>query len=125
MPKPQPGITDSRFLFIFDTSADMKKRLPAVQTELNELLSTGLGGQLRAGDSIGVWTFDKDLRTGQFPLQHWSPDDAVTIAASINKFVGKQRYANGTRFDALQPLLEPGDSEFRAADGADFLRRRG
>jgi hypothetical protein len=103
--QPEPGITDSRFLFIFDTSADMKKRLPAVQAEVNELMSTSLGGQLRGGDSIGVWTFDKDLRTGQFPLQYWSPDDAVTIASSINKLVGKQHYANGTRFNALQPLL--------------------
>jgi hypothetical protein len=103
--QPEPEITDSRFLFIFDTSADMKKRLPAVQTELIQLLSTSLGSQLRGGDSIGVWTFDKDLRTGQFPLLHWSPDDAVTIAASINKLVGKQRYANGTSFNALQPLL--------------------
>jgi hypothetical protein len=102
----QPAQTgESRFLFVFDTSADMKKRLPAVQTEVNQLLATSLSGQLRASDSIGVWTFDQNLRTGQLPLQHWMPEDAVTIASDINKFVGKQRYANGTRFDALQPLL--------------------
>ena len=103
--QPAPQITDSRFLFIFDTSADMKKRLPAVQAEVNDLMSTSMGGQLRAGDSLGVWAFDQDLRTGQFPLQHWMPEDAVTIASSINKFVGKQHYANGTRFNALQPQL--------------------
>jgi len=102
----QPAQTgESRFLFIFDTSADMKKRLPAVQTEVNQLLATSLSGQLRASDSIGVWTFDQNLRSGQFPLQHWLPEDAVTIASDINQFVGKQRFANGTRFDALQPLL--------------------
>ncbi len=103
--QPAPQITDSRFLFIFDTSADMKKRLPAVQAEVNNLMSTSMGGQLRTGDSLGVWAFDQDLRTGQFPLQHWRPEDAVTIASSINKFVGKQHYANGTRFNALQPQL--------------------
>ncbi len=104
--QPAPQINDSRFLFIFDTSADMKKRLPAVQAEVNELLSTSLGGRLHAGDSLGVWTFDRDLRTGQFPLQHWNPEDAVTIASDINKFAGKQHYANGTRFGALQPQLD-------------------
>jgi hypothetical protein len=103
--QPASQITDSRFLFIFDTSADMKKRLPAVQTEVNELMSSGLGGLLRTGDSLGVWTFGQDLHTGQFPLQHWRPDDAMTIASGINKFVGKQHYANGTRFNALQPQL--------------------
>ena len=102
----QPAQTgESRFLFIFDTSADMKRRLPAVQAEVNQLLATSLSGQLRASDSIGVWTFDQNLRSGQFPLQHWLPEDAVTIASDINQFVGKQRFANGTRFDALQPLL--------------------
>jgi len=104
--QPEPQITDSRFLFIFDTSADMKKRLPAVRVEITELMSTSMGGQLRAGDSLGVWTFDQDLRAGQFPLQYWRAEDAVTIASSISMFVDKQHYAKGTRFDALQPLLD-------------------
>ena len=98
-------INDSRFLFIFDTSAEMKKRLPAVRAEMNDLLSTSLGGQLHAGDSLGVWTFDQDLRAGQFPLQHWKPEDAATVASDINTFVGKQHYAGVTRFAALQPQL--------------------
>jgi len=103
--QPAPQTAGNRFLFIFDTSADMKQRRPAVQAEVNELLATSMGGRLRAGDSLGVWTFDQDLRTGQFPLQHWRPEDAMTIASSIDQFVGKQPYANGTRFNALQPQL--------------------
>ena len=100
-----PQISGGRYLFIFDISAEMKKRLPAVQNEVNELMSTSMGGQLHAGDSIGVWVFDRDLQTRQFLQERWMPEDAVTIASSINKFVGKQRYANNTRFDALQPQL--------------------
>ena len=103
--QPAPQRSDSRYLFIFDTSADMKKRLPAVQAEVNVLMSSAMGGQLRAGDSLGVWTFDKDLHTGQFPLRHWNAEDAVTIASNINQFVGKQHYGNSTRFNALQPQL--------------------
>jgi len=101
-----PQNNDSRYLLIFDTSAEMKKRLPAVQTEVNQLMATSLSGQLRPGNSLGVWTFDKDLHAGQFPLEHWNPDDAVAVASSINKFIGRQRYANGTRFTALQPQLD-------------------
>jgi hypothetical protein len=103
--QPAPQINANRFLFIFDTSAEMKKRLPAVRVEVNDLFSMSLGGQLHAGDSLGVWTFDRDLRTGQFPLQHWNPEDAATIASDINKLVGRQHYANATRFGALQPQL--------------------
>ena len=33
------------------------------------------------------------------------PEDAAAIASSVNKFVGRQHYANSTRFNALQPQL--------------------
>src|SRR5208283_3169516 len=96
---------NSRFLLIFDTSSDMKRRLPAVQKALNDILAAGTNGQLHSGDSIGVWTFDQDLHAGQFPLQHWDSDNAAGIASDINAFVGKQRYTKTTSFNALLPLL--------------------
>jgi hypothetical protein len=96
---------ENRFLLIFDTSADMKKRVPAVQKALDNIFVTSLGGQLHDGDSVGVWTFDQDLRTGQFPLQNWVTAEAAAIDGEINSFVGKQHYSKTTSFDALQPLL--------------------
>jgi hypothetical protein len=96
---------ENRFLLVFDTSADMRKRVTMVQKAINGLFMTSLGGQLQLGDSIGVWTFDQDLRTGQFPLQEWVPAEAATIATNINLFVGNERYSKTTSFDALQPLL--------------------
>ena len=99
-------LVENRFLLIFDTSTDMKRRAPMVQKALDNLFVTGMGGQLQPGDSIGVWTFDQDLRTGQFPLQQWMPDQAATIDADIDSFIGKLRYSKATRFGALQPLLD-------------------
>lgn len=96
---------DSRYLFIFDTSSAMKKRVPAEQQALDNLFVTGMGEQLQPGDSIGVWTFDQDLRAGQYPLQYWVPDEAATMTASIAAFVEKQHYSQTARFAALQPLL--------------------
>jgi hypothetical protein len=105
--RAQPAVRnwDNRFLLIFDTSSDMKQRLPAVQKAVNDILAASTNGLLHPGDSIGVRTFDQDLHTGQFPLQHWEPDNAVMIASNITAFVGKQRYTKATRFDALLPLL--------------------
>jgi hypothetical protein len=96
---------ENRFLLIFDTSSEMKKRVPAVQKVLDNLFLTSFIGQLQSGDSIGVWTFDQDLHTGQLPLTNWVPEDAAMIAAGVNSFVEKQHYANVTRFGSLQPLL--------------------
>jgi hypothetical protein len=105
--RAQPAATNvkSRFLLIFDISSDMKKRLPAVQETLNEILAASTNGQLHSGDSIGIWTFDQDLHTGQFPLRYWMPENAPMIASNIIKFVSKQHYSKKTGFDALQPLL--------------------
>jgi hypothetical protein len=103
--QPAGRNVDNRFLLVFDTSADMKRRLPAVQKALTSILAASTNGQLHPGDSIGVWTFGQDLRMGQFPLQHWNPDTGAGIALDINAFVGKQRYIKTTRFDALLPLL--------------------
>ena len=30
-------------------------------------------GQVEAGDTIGLWTFNEELYTGRFPLQTWLP----------------------------------------------------
>jgi hypothetical protein len=83
----------------------MKQRLPAVQKALDIVLATSANGQLHLGDSIGVWTFDQNLHSGQFPLQYWMPEDAPMIASNITKFVRKQHYSKKADFDALQPVL--------------------
>jgi hypothetical protein len=103
--QPATRKVDNRFLLVFDTSAEMKRRLAAVQKTLNLILATSVNGQLHSNDSIGVWTFDQELQTGQFPLQRWKPDNAVMIASNINAFVGSRRYSKKTGFEALVPLL--------------------
>jgi hypothetical protein len=104
--QPAERPVESRWLLVFDTSSGMKQRLPQVQAEVGTLFARGMNGRLQPGDSIGVWTFDETPRAGEFPLQSWAPADAATLAAAINKFIGSQRYANTTRFDALMPLLK-------------------
>lgn len=105
--RAQPAVrkVDNRFLFVFDTSADMKRRVAAVQNAIKGILATSANGQLHSNDSIGVWTFDQQLQTGQFPLQRWNSDHAVMMASTINSFVGSQRYSKTTSFDVLLPLL--------------------
>jgi len=60
---------------------------------------------LRTGDSIGVWTFDQELHTGEFALQYWMPENAAMTASNITRFVARQRYSKQTHLDALQPYL--------------------
>jgi hypothetical protein len=97
---------ESRYLLIFDTSSAMKKCLPATQATVNRLSLSMMNGQLQPSDSIGVWTFDLKLRTGQFPLQRWLPENAATIASNITMFVEQEHYSKNTSFDVIMPFLE-------------------
>ncbi|MFZ0826983.1 MAG: hypothetical protein WAO02_06140 [Verrucomicrobiia bacterium] len=103
--QPVARKVDNRFLFVFDTSADMKRRVPAVQNTISNILAARAGGQLNLNDTLGVWTFGPELQTGQFPLQRWKPDEAVKITQTITAFVGSQRYAKKTSFEVLLPTL--------------------
>ena len=96
---------ENRCLFVFDTSSAMKKRLPAVDSQVESLLASSMNGQLQAGDSIGVWLFGRDLRTGQLPLQRWDPARASLIATNLETLLADQSFSGTTRFSALQPYL--------------------
>ena len=101
----QPAPED-RWLMIFDTSATMKKALPGVTAEIKNLLASAVSEQLHPGDSVGVWTFGRELHTGQFPLVTWNPEQAAATASNLIRFVQKQDYGDDTTWSALQPQLD-------------------
>lgn len=103
--QPTEQTVPGRFLFIFDTSRNMKSRLDATQLALETMLATSCDGQLHRGDSMAFWTFNQQLRPGDHPLMNWNPDQAVALASNVVKFVETQHYTKKTRFEALQPVL--------------------
>jgi hypothetical protein len=96
---------EQRWLLVFDTSSAMKKRLPAVEAQIQSLLTKDFAEGLHAGDSIGVWTFDDKLHMGRFPLTIWDPKRTVQTVSNLVTFVRKQSYTGTTSFDLLQPIL--------------------
>jgi hypothetical protein len=86
------GQSSNRWLFIFDVSTSMHGRAKGVQEATRDLLSTGMHGQIRQGDTIGIWTFDDQLHAGEVPLQTWSPASRSTIVQHTLQFLGKQDY---------------------------------
>jgi hypothetical protein len=99
------GLPPQRWLFIFDTSAAMKKRLPGTETELKNLFFNSISGQLNGGDTIGVWTFDEKLHAGEFPLVRWNPSSAAEVSSNIVAFVHQQHYAGDTKFASIEPVV--------------------
>jgi len=84
--------SSDRFLLVVETSADMQSRVTNALQTVGRLFADGLNGQLHAGDTIGLWTYDRELHTGKFPLQHWSPANQQDIARAITQFLEQQTY---------------------------------
>jgi hypothetical protein len=96
---------ENRVLLIFDTSSAMKKRVPDEVRGIKRLFALTLSSQLQRGDTIGVWTFDQNLRTGEFPLQYWQPEDINTICSNVITFVENHHYSKTTSYEKLMPKL--------------------
>ena len=91
-----------RYLFVLETSQSMQRRLDnAVQVAL-EVVRTGLNNETRAGDTIGVWTYNQGLSAGRFPLAQWAPDRGAKIAAQMGTFFRQQKFERKSDF---RPVL--------------------
>jgi len=101
---PAPRAAD-RYLLLFDTSSAMKRRAKAVEQAAQELITSGMNGQLQRGDTLGIWTFDERLHAGLFPLQVWGPESREEIAAQVVGFLKSRKYQKAARFDAAVPSL--------------------
>jgi len=83
-------ISSNRYLFIVDTSLSMKPRAPGALQRIETLLLSDINGNLRRGDTLGLWTFNEKLYAGQFPMQVWSPEQKQTIAKRFIAFMRNQ-----------------------------------
>ncbi len=105
----------ARWLFVFEMSPAMHKRLPASEAALKNFFATTAGEQLRPGDSIGVWTCGSKLRTGEFPLATWQPAQAADLTSNLLVFLHAQKSSSDARLAMVQPLLNS-----VVADSAQF-----
>jgi len=95
------GQSSNRWLLIFETSSSMRARAMGVEEITRDLLSTAMHGQIRKGDSIGIWTFSDKLRAGDAPLQIWTPESGPTIAQHTVQFLRNQQYAKSGNLNVV------------------------
>lgn len=87
-----------RWLLVVETSKSMQARTNAVLETVQELLASGLSGQVQAGDTLGVWTFNEELYGGLLPLQIWSPEAREAITSRTLTFLRSQKYEKLAKF---------------------------
>jgi hypothetical protein len=84
-PEPRRRM-ENRFLFVIDTSLAMKARAGGAQEAVAALLASGIKGELRKGDTIGLWTYSDSLNT-DFPMEIWSEEKKDRIVKEAGDFL--------------------------------------
>jgi hypothetical protein len=95
----------NRWLLIVETSRATQSRAGAVAQIAGNLVLSGMNGQLRPGDTLGVWTFNDALHAGGFPLQTWSPENAKNVAERVALLLARQKFENRPNLDKVLPAL--------------------
>ncbi|MEY2429693.1 MAG: hypothetical protein QOJ40_2578 [Verrucomicrobiota bacterium] len=104
--RPAVSGPSNRYLLIMDTSRAMQARADAAVQAAQDLLVSGMGGQLRQGDTIGVWTYDQELKAGKFPLQVWTPETHRAVGKRILQFLSEQKYEKRASLDKVLPAMQ-------------------
>src|SRR5437870_2941319 len=96
----------NRYLLVVETSRAMQRRSDGVLKAVQDLLASGMHGQLRRGDTLGLWTYNEDLFAGQFPLQQWTPETHRNVAIKVLSFLKGQTYEKRANLDKAVAAME-------------------
>lgn len=88
---PSENASKERFLVVVETSAAMQKRAENTQKALGSVISSGLKGTIQPGSTIGLWTFNDKLTTGQLPLQLWTQQTRQRVALALVQALQQQK----------------------------------
>ena len=102
---PATPAPPNRWLLIVETSRATKPRAEAVAQIAGNLVLSGMNGQMRAGDTLGLWTYNAGLHRGEYPLQNWTPENSKSIAASVALFLTRQKFEGWANRDQLFPAM--------------------
>jgi hypothetical protein len=96
---------DHRFLFVVDTSASMRADAASVRQSVVDLLKSDIQGQLREGDTIGLWNYDEDIHT-EFPMHIWTQGASALISERVAAYLTGRQYRKKARLDKVLPYVQ-------------------
>src|ERR1041384_1715699 len=96
---------ENRWLLVVETSRSMQRRSEGTLQSIQQALASGMNGQLRRGDTLGIWTFNEQLYAGRFPLELWSPERKKEVSNRVLSFLQAQKYEKQGGLDKAIPAL--------------------
>ena len=95
----------NRYLIILETSRAMDVRGPGLLEALNSMIQNGMKGQMRGGDTLGIWTYNNKLHVGEFPLQVWTPANKQAVARNAETFLKHQKFEKKPSLNEVLPAM--------------------
>ncbi|MDB6029126.1 MAG: hypothetical protein JWM68_5349 [Verrucomicrobiales bacterium] len=97
---------EHRYLFILETSKEMKREAEPARNVLLQLLYSGVMGQMHAGDTFGIWTYNDKLQAS-YPMQSFVWEDREALTTRAAEYLKAQKFTGGAHLEnALLPLLK-------------------
>jgi len=97
---------ENRFLFVVDISSAMTRSAKAAQIAVLDLIRSGMQGQMRDGDTFGIWTYNDKLHA-DFSMQTWSAQTSEDLADYSAKYLRSRRYEKKARLEKVLPAIFP------------------
>ena len=101
-PAQAPPQNENRFLFIINTSAAMRPMTNGIRDAVVGLLQSHMQGQMREGDTFGIWTYDDQLHA-DLPMQTWPKENQGAFLQSVGDWLGQRRYQNKPHLEKVLP----------------------
>ena len=100
-----PQRPPNRFLFILETSSEMKRLAPAAEKSVLDLVRSGMGGLMENGDTFGFWSFNDEFHSGQIPMQIWNAEQSEELTYTARAYLKNLRYEKKPHFEKILPHL--------------------
>ncbi len=100
----QPQQQENRFLFLIDTARAMRGYSNSIVQGMVDLMTSDMRGELRQGDTIGLWTYSDKLNT-EFPMEIWSNEGKYGVMADMEGYLKSRRYEHQAHLEKVLPTL--------------------
>ena len=93
----------------------MVRRKQVLAESLTDLIASGLGGRMHAGDRLGFWTFNEKVYSERILSQTWTPEASRAVADQAGRSLRSQWFEKQTRLDTAIAEIQ------KAAKASKFL----
>jgi hypothetical protein len=100
-----PAKQEGRYLFLIETSQAMDANKAALRKSIRSIIESGLSGQMKYGDTIGLWTYN-DKFNSDFPMVVWQSEQVQDVEGAVDFWMSKQKFVHRPDVSKALPLLQ-------------------